>query len=342
MWSEVVEVLVKAQKASCAYVDMAYQGFGDGIAEDGHAVVSDASPMPGIDFLVASSFSKSFSLYGERVGALSVWCAPRRMKQTACPEPAEACDPHQLLEPADARRQAVVANWCWRRRPWRAMWESRARGRCVSASSRMRVRARRASSWHGRQRTMDTELHHTATRHVQLLGPQRRRRCIASADEFGIYGVDSGRICVAALNEQESSTRWSAAIVAKSPEAASRCAARIPKEGRLSCCISWYESQRAHAEPVRRVRERRRPSFTTTRCLLVLAYPARPARVGRSGTDAPARERVRKAPLQHPLHRDRRRRGRRGARAGRARESRSAACFASSDSPTTCAMLADA
>ena len=52
---------------------MAYQGFGQGLTEDGAAV--ELFVASGLDFLVATSFSKSFSLYGERVGALSVVCA---------------------------------------------------------------------------------------------------------------------------------------------------------------------------------------------------------------------------------------------------------------------------
>ena len=51
---------------------MAYQGFGQGIAEDGVAVQKFAAS--GLNFLVSTSFSKSLSLYGERVGGLSVLC----------------------------------------------------------------------------------------------------------------------------------------------------------------------------------------------------------------------------------------------------------------------------
>ena len=49
---------------------MAYQGFADGIDQDGIAVRLFADS--GMSFFVSSSFSKSFSLYGERVGALSI------------------------------------------------------------------------------------------------------------------------------------------------------------------------------------------------------------------------------------------------------------------------------
>ena len=54
------------------YLDLAYQGFGDGIEEDAYAVRALASA--GASFFIANSFSKSMSVYGERCGALSVVC----------------------------------------------------------------------------------------------------------------------------------------------------------------------------------------------------------------------------------------------------------------------------
>jgi aromatic-amino-acid transaminase len=69
-WDQVVEA-VKSQ-GLVAFLDMAYQGFGDGITEDGAVIGQFVAA--GIDFFVSTSFSKSFSLYGERVGALSVVC----------------------------------------------------------------------------------------------------------------------------------------------------------------------------------------------------------------------------------------------------------------------------
>ncbi len=51
---------------------MAYQGFGYGITEDGAVIGKFVAA--GLDFFVSTSFSKSFTLYGERVGALSVLC----------------------------------------------------------------------------------------------------------------------------------------------------------------------------------------------------------------------------------------------------------------------------
>jgi aromatic-amino-acid transaminase len=76
-WDALIPLL--AEGDLLPYLDLAYQGFGDGIAEDAYAVRAlaaargkDGRPMP---FVVANSFSKSMSLYGERCGALSVVCA---------------------------------------------------------------------------------------------------------------------------------------------------------------------------------------------------------------------------------------------------------------------------
>ncbi|MBY0468269.1 MAG: aspartate/tyrosine/aromatic aminotransferase [Burkholderiaceae bacterium] len=69
-WAELIPV-IRARRL-IPYVDIAYQGFGDGIDEDASAIRALADA--GIAFFCASSFSKSFSLYGERCGALSVVC----------------------------------------------------------------------------------------------------------------------------------------------------------------------------------------------------------------------------------------------------------------------------
>ncbi len=67
-WAELIPVL--AERELIPFVDIAYQGFGDGVPEDAFALRALADA--GLAFLVANSFSKSFSLYGERVGGLTV------------------------------------------------------------------------------------------------------------------------------------------------------------------------------------------------------------------------------------------------------------------------------
>ena len=70
-WDALIPVL--RERALLPYLDLAYQGFGDGMDEDAYAVRTLASA--GLTFFVANSFSKSMSVYGERCGALSAVCA---------------------------------------------------------------------------------------------------------------------------------------------------------------------------------------------------------------------------------------------------------------------------
>jgi len=70
-WDALIPVL--RERELLPYLDLAYQGFGDGIAEDAYAVRALAAA--GITYFVANSFSKSMSVYGERCGALSAVCA---------------------------------------------------------------------------------------------------------------------------------------------------------------------------------------------------------------------------------------------------------------------------
>ncbi|RMM03565.1 Aromatic-amino-acid aminotransferase, partial [Pseudomonas syringae pv. maculicola] len=69
-WDRLIEVIKDRQLI--AFLDIAYQGFGKGIDEDAYAIRAMADA--GITTLVSNSFSKIFSLYGERVGGLSVVC----------------------------------------------------------------------------------------------------------------------------------------------------------------------------------------------------------------------------------------------------------------------------
>ncbi|WP_341891434.1 amino acid aminotransferase [Variovorax sp. YR752] len=69
-WDELVPLLKR--RNLIPYLDLAYQGFGDGIAEDAYAIRAIAAA--GLPAFVANSFSKSMSVYGERAGALSVVC----------------------------------------------------------------------------------------------------------------------------------------------------------------------------------------------------------------------------------------------------------------------------
>ncbi|WP_140917917.1 amino acid aminotransferase [Limnobaculum xujianqingii] len=69
-WDKVVEVL--AERELIAFMDIAYQGFSKGLDEDVYAIRAVAKA--GIACLLSNSYSKNFSIYGERCGGLSVFC----------------------------------------------------------------------------------------------------------------------------------------------------------------------------------------------------------------------------------------------------------------------------
>jgi aromatic-amino-acid transaminase len=69
-WDRLIPLLKRREVIP--YLDLAYQGFGDGLEQDAYAVRAMAAS--GAAFIVANSFSKSMSVYGERCGALSVVC----------------------------------------------------------------------------------------------------------------------------------------------------------------------------------------------------------------------------------------------------------------------------
>ena len=132
-WDDVIAA-VKA-KDLVPFLDMAYQGFGYGIREDGAAVAKFVAA--GLDFFVSTSFSKSFSLYGERVGALSV-CARTRKRRRACCRSSRS-----QSAPTTATRRSTAARW-WRRcsaTPTCARCGKRSSATCGCASRRC------ASGW---------------------------------------------------------------------------------------------------------------------------------------------------------------------------------------------------
>ncbi|HEY1092881.1 MAG TPA: amino acid aminotransferase [Burkholderiaceae bacterium] len=189
-WAQVVEV-VKA-RGLVPFLDMAYQGFGEGIAEDGAVVQQFLAA--GMDFFVSTSFSKSFSLYGERVGALSVVCASKEEMSRVLSQLKIVIRTNYSNPPTHG---ATVVATVLGTPALRALWEEELAG------MRLRIRAMRSALVESLQAAGVKQDLSFVTRQKGMfsysgLGAEQMRRL---RSEFGIYGVDSGRICVAALNE---------------------------------------------------------------------------------------------------------------------------------------------
>jgi aromatic-amino-acid transaminase len=188
-WQEVVDTC--RERGLVPFLDMAYQGFADGIEPD--AVAVRAFSASGLQFFVSSSFSKSFSLYGERVGALSIITAGKEESGRVMSQLKRVIRTNYSNPPihGGALVAAVLSS-----PELRQQWETELGG------MRDRIRAMRTGlveaikaqgvaqdfSFVIQQRGMFS--------YTGLTAAQVERM----KEEFGIYAVSTGRICLAALN----------------------------------------------------------------------------------------------------------------------------------------------
>ena len=188
-WDQVVQV-VKA-KGLTAFLDMAYQGFGQGIAEDGAVIAKFVAA--GIDFLVSTSFSKSFSLYGERVGALSALCANKDEADRVLSQLKIAIRTNYSNPPTHGG--TVVAS-VLNTPELRALWEKEL------AEMRVRIKAMRQALVEGLKAAGVKQDMSFITQQVGMFSYSglSKEQMVRLLSEFGVYGTDTGRMCVAALN----------------------------------------------------------------------------------------------------------------------------------------------
>ncbi len=204
-WAQLVPVL-KARNL-IAFLDLAYQGYGDSIEEDAFAIrlLADA----GLSFFVANSFSKSMSLYGERCGALSA----------VCPDAAQAVNVLGQMKASIRRNYSnppmhggqIVAR-VLTDPELRPMWEAEV------VAMRDRIQAMR-------RQLHDVLVAKIPGRDFSYFLTQRgmfsytglsAEQCDRLKEEFGVYLVRSGRMCVAGLNTRnvEATANAMAAVLA--------------------------------------------------------------------------------------------------------------------------------
>ncbi|MBU1329069.1 MAG: aspartate/tyrosine/aromatic aminotransferase [Gammaproteobacteria bacterium] len=190
-WAAVLDVL--REREHVPFLDIAYQGFGDGIEEDAAAVRLFAES--DLTFFVSSSFSKSFSLYGERVGALSIVTGSREETGRVLSQVKRVIRTNYSNPPTHgASVVATILNSPELRAMWEAeLGEMRERIRTMRLAMVAQLGelgARRDFGFVAQQRGMFSYSGLT-TEQVERL-----------KSEFGIYAVGTGRICVAALNQR--------------------------------------------------------------------------------------------------------------------------------------------
>ena len=189
-WKQVAELLKDRQLFP--FIDMAYQGFDKGISEDGAAVRIIAEA--GIDsFVVANSYSKSFSLYGERIGALSV-VAPDANAAKAVQSQVKRII--RTIYSSPSNHGAALVSGVLNSVELRQVWEAEL------TEMRERIHALR----HG----LVENLVAAGAPEYAFINDQAgmfsysglsRAQVDRLRDEFAIYAVGTGRICVAALNQ---------------------------------------------------------------------------------------------------------------------------------------------
>ena len=190
-WDQVIAV-VKA-KGLTAFLDMAYQGFGHGIAEDGAVIGKFVAA--GLNIFVLTSFSKSFSLYGERVGALSVVASDKDEAARVLSQLKIAIRTNYSNPPihGGAVVAAVLGSPALR-----AQWEQEL------AEMRVRIKAMRQKLVDGLKAAGVQQDMSFITSQIGMFSYSglTKDQMVRLRSEFGVYGTDTGRMCVAALNSK--------------------------------------------------------------------------------------------------------------------------------------------
>jgi aromatic-amino-acid transaminase len=190
-WDEVIAV-IKA-KFLVPYLDMAYQGFGFGIAEDGAVIGKFVAS--GLNFFVSTSFSKSFSLYGERVGALSVLCQDKEEAGRVLSQLKVVIRTNYSNPPTHGG--AIVAG-VLNNPELRALWEKEL------GEMRVRIKAMRQKLVDGLKAAGVAQDMSFITQQIGMFSYSglSKDQMVRLRNEFGVYGTDTGRMCVAALNSK--------------------------------------------------------------------------------------------------------------------------------------------
>ncbi len=190
-WKQVVAICQSRQLTP--FLDMAYQGFGENIQTDGIAVRLFAES--GISFFVSSSFSKSFSLYGERVGALSIVTADKDESTRVLSQLKRVIRTNYSNPPTHG---GTIVATVLSTPALRTMWETEL------AEMRDRIRAMRTGLVEGLQaRGVKQDFSFVASQRGMF-----SYSGLASAqvdqlrNDYGIYAVGTGRICLAAMNNK--------------------------------------------------------------------------------------------------------------------------------------------
>jgi aromatic-amino-acid transaminase len=190
-WDQVIAAVKDARLVP--FLDMAYQGFGYGIAEDGAVIGKFVAS--GQNFFVSTSFSKSFSLYGERVGALSVLCQDKEEAGRVLSQLKIVIRTNYSNPPIHGGQVvAMVLNTP----ELRALWEKEL------GDMRLRIKQMRIALVEKLKAAGVKQDMSFITQQIGMFSYSglTKDQMVRLRNEFGVYGTDTGRMCVAALNSK--------------------------------------------------------------------------------------------------------------------------------------------
>ncbi|MBA3773810.1 MAG: aspartate/tyrosine/aromatic aminotransferase [Ramlibacter sp.] len=190
-WDEVIATVKSRQLVP--FLDMAYQGFGYGIAEDGAVIGKFVAS--GQNFFVSTSFSKSFSLYGERVGGLSVLCQDQEEAVRVLSQLKIVIRANYSTPPIHGGQVvAMVLDTP----ELRTLWEKEL-GEMRGRIKQMRLALAEKLKAAGVKQDMNF-----ITQQIGMFSYSglNKDQMVRLRTEFGVYGTDTGRMCVAALNSR--------------------------------------------------------------------------------------------------------------------------------------------
>ena len=187
-WRLVLDVVV--EQDLIPFLDIAYQGFGDSIEEDGYVVRLFAETCSSL--LISNSFSKSFSLYGERIGGLSVVSSTDEESLRVQSQIKRLIRSNYSNPPiySGALVETVLAS-----PELRAQWELELQ------AMRERIKLMRSALSENVSSKSGIDFSFiTGQRGMFSYSGLTREQVVKLREDYSIYAVESGRICVAALN----------------------------------------------------------------------------------------------------------------------------------------------
>ena len=201
-WKQVAETM--AARGLVPFLDIAYQGFAESLDADGAAVRMFANT--GMPLFVSNSFSKSFSLYGERVGSLNVVAASKDESARALSQIKRLVRANYSNPPTHGGKivATVLAN-----AELRSLWEKEL------GQMRDRIKSMRkllVEKIHARVPGVDFSFI-MRQRGMFSYSGLTKEQVVRMREEFAVYAIESGRICVAALNTRN--IDYSADAIAK-------------------------------------------------------------------------------------------------------------------------------